>query len=75
MRNYISDKNGDPIKFSSLNQPITLLCGNIAVFDMSSGISYRCENCSAVVGSVGMPKECQSLYEMERMVEKLKGNK
>jgi hypothetical protein len=36
-----------------------LPCGGEANFDYSSGISYRCETCGAVVGSVGQPRSCQ----------------
>lgn len=36
-----------------------LPCGGVAYFDEDSGISYRCELCNAVVGSIGMPKRCK----------------
>lgn len=36
-----------------------LPCGGRAVFDEASGISYRCEVCMAVVGSIGMPEDCK----------------
>jgi hypothetical protein len=36
-----------------------LPCGGEANFDYSSGISYRCEMCNAVIGSVGQPRRCQ----------------
>jgi hypothetical protein len=36
-----------------------LPCGGEANFDHSSGISYRCEMCLAVVGSVGQPRSCR----------------
>jgi hypothetical protein len=51
--------------------PINLLCGNTARFDYESGISYRCETCFAVVGSIGMPRVCQELYEKEKVWETL----
>ena len=54
-------------------EPITLLCGSNAYFDHYNGISYRCESCGAVVGSIGMPGECKELYDMETVVRKLKG--
>jgi hypothetical protein len=38
--------------------PLYLPCGAEASFDYSSGISYRCEACGAVVGSVGQPRDC-----------------
>lgn len=40
-------------------QTMYLPCGGVAEFDHSSGISYRCEMCNAVVGSVGQPTSCQ----------------
>lgn len=39
--------------------PMPLPCGGIAYFDESSGISYRCELCNAVVGSIGQPQRCK----------------
>lgn len=36
-----------------------LPCGGIAYFDEDSGISYRCELCGAVVGSIGQPQSCK----------------
>ena len=56
-------------------KPIVLLCGSKAYFDYGSGISYRCAECGATVGSVGMPSRCKELYEMEKVVDKLKGIK
>lgn len=56
-----------------LPKPIVLLCGSLAEFDVDSGISYRCTTCYAVVGSVGMPRECKELYEMEKVADKLRG--
>ena len=38
---------------------INLPCGSRAYFDVESGISFRCYNCNAVVGSVGQPKRCR----------------
>jgi len=56
-------------------EDIELLCGSTASFDHSSGISYRCNTCFAVVGSIGMPRECKELYDMQDVVDKLKGKK
>ncbi len=36
-----------------------LPCGGWAYLDHSGGISYRCEDCGAVVGSIGQPKACK----------------
>ena len=38
---------------------MALPCGGIAQFDYESGISYRCQQCMATVGSIGMPKHCK----------------
>jgi hypothetical protein len=45
-----------------------LPCGGTGYFDESSGYSYRCESCMAVVGSIGQPQRCKdenSLIETE----------
>ena len=42
----------------SYNKPIHLPCGGTAYFDHESGISYRCDHCFAVVGSIGQPRVC-----------------
>ena len=39
--------------------PIQLPCGGIAYFDKESGISFRCIDCFATVGSIGMPRHCK----------------
>ena len=38
---------------------IHLPCGGTAIFDDDSGIGYRCEDCMAMVGSVGQPTRCK----------------
>lgn len=38
-------------------------CGGIATFDDGAGYGYRCEDCGAVIGSVGMPKRCQDAQQ------------
>ena len=55
-------------------EPIKLPCGGIAHFDLSSGISYRCE-CGAVVGSIGMPRSCKEEFDKEKMLAILAGKK
>ncbi len=40
-------------------QTMYLPCGGVAEFDESSGISYRCEMCGAVVGSIGQSQSCR----------------
>jgi hypothetical protein len=42
-----------------LGKPMYLPCGGVAYFDQDSGISYRCETCFAVVGSMGQPRSCR----------------
>ena len=55
--------------------PIETTCGSTASFDDSAGYGYRCDYCGAVVGSIGMPRQCKDLYDMEEVVLKLKGKK
>ena len=43
----------------AIQTPLYLPCGGHARFDLSSGISYRCETCMAVVGSIGQPNSCR----------------
>ena len=54
-----------------MEAPIKLPCGSTAYFDRESGISYRCDYCMAVVGSIGMPRECAEQFKMEEMLEVL----
>ena len=54
-------------------RPIHLPCGGIAYFDESSCISYRCEDCMAVVGSIGQPRHCVEEAEKYEMVKILGG--
>jgi hypothetical protein len=44
--------------------PMKLPCGGTAFFDTDSGISYRCWDCMAVVGSMGQPQSCKD--EMQK---------
>jgi hypothetical protein len=48
-------------------------CGATAVFDTDSGFSYRCTECGAVIGSVGMPAACKEAEEKVKMWEILNG--
>lgn len=41
------------------DRSMKLPCGGTAYFDVESGISYRCMDCMAVVGSIGQPQECK----------------
>lgn len=38
---------------------LRLPCGGTAYYDESSGCAHRCEDCMAVVGSIGMPSSCK----------------
>jgi hypothetical protein len=57
----------------SVPAEIKTLCGHIAEFDFSSMCGYRCTNCMAIIGSMGMPLQCEQLYEQEEIVRRLKG--
>lgn len=50
-----------------------LPCGGIARFDEDSGISYRCETCFAVVGSIGQPRSCVEEAKKYEVLEALGG--
>jgi hypothetical protein len=52
---------------------IELPCGGIAYFDETSGISYRCEVCGAVVGSIGQPRECKEEADKYELIKQLGG--
>ena len=52
---------------------IKLPCGGIASFDHSSGISYRCEYCMAVVWSMGQPRECKEAAQEYELMKALGG--
>ena len=54
-------------------RPMHLPCGGTAYFDVDSGISYRCDTCNAVVGSIGMPGSCKDEAQKYDNWEKLGG--
>ena len=58
---------------TSLDDPMYLPCGGTAYFDESFGISYRCEDCGSVVGSIGQPKHCVEDAEKYEVWKKLGG--
>ena len=39
-----------------------LPCGGVPMFDHQSGYAYRCDSCNAVIGSIGMPRDCYEQY-------------
>jgi hypothetical protein len=53
--------------------PMKLPCGGTAYFDQESGISFRCWDCMAVVGSIGQPQECKDAAQKYENWEKLGG--
>lgn len=56
--NYFDQIYGEPgVKVKYI--PMYLPCGGTAYFDESSGVSYRCDTCNAVVGSIGQPSRCK----------------
>lgn len=40
-------------------------CGGTPIFDSSSGISYRCDVCFAVIGSIGQPQSCVEINKKD----------
>lgn len=50
---------------------IYLPCGSRAHFD--SDFIYRCEDCFAVVGSVGQPDRCRAEADKWKIIQKLGG--
>ena len=56
-----------------LYDTMRLPCGGKAYFDVDSGISYRCEVCMSVVGSVGQPQHCKDEMTKYDNWEKLGG--
>lgn len=58
---------------NAIPENIFLPCGGMAFFDVNSGISYRCEDCGAVVGSIGMNKECYNQIKKYDMWKELSG--
>ena len=62
----------DDIEFG-LTKPMQLPCGGVAYFDFESGISYRCETCGAVVGSIGQPDECKEEARKYDVIKALGG--
>lgn len=73
MPRYFSYEDDIEVDTENLYKPLKLLCGSTASFDRASGISYRCNRCNAVVHSIGMPRSCKELYDMEKVANKLKG--
>jgi hypothetical protein len=56
-------------------EPIHMPCGGTAYFDESSGISYRCDTCMAVLGSIGMPETCRQIYRDMELLDVIAGRK
>ena len=54
---------------------VTAACGAEAVFDEGSGCGYRCVECGAMLGSVGMPSHCKDEENKVLEWKILKGEK
>ena len=52
---------------------ISLPCGSRAELDHDSGCGHRCENCFAIVGSIGQPQACKDAAAKYDNWEKLGG--
>lgn len=48
-------------------------CGDTPIFDSSSGYTYRCEVCFAVIGSIGQPPKVirinKEMYNLHLIME------
>lgn len=53
------------------HDPLVLPCGGTAFLDFSSGFSYVCTDCLAVVGSGSMPKSCKDELDKSKVWETL----
>jgi len=47
-----------------------MACGGTPLFDNESGYAYRCDNCFAVIGSVGQPRDCVEINTDKERKEK-----
>jgi hypothetical protein len=57
-------------------ETITLACGGYAYHEEGpNSYGARCDTCFAIVGSIGMPRHCKTLLDMENVIKKLKGSK
>lgn len=70
---YAPGGEGYQEELTDFRDLMKLPCGGIAYYDENSGISYRCAQCMAVVGSVGMPSECKREMAKWDLMEKLGG--
>jgi hypothetical protein len=48
-------------------------CGSIAQFASEAGYGYRCQDCMAIIGSIGQPRSCKEEQEKYRNWAKLGG--
>ena len=72
---YFEDLSDNPIFQENTRGlgPMYLPCGGRAIFDIQSGISYRCEHCMAVVGSIGQPQSCKDEAKFWEEWKKISG--
>jgi hypothetical protein len=61
------------MEFEEYLLPLKLPCGGEARFDFESGISYHCERCGAVIGSIGQLQHCKDEDEKYRLMKRLGG--
>ena len=40
-------------------------CGGTPIFDHGSGYAYRCNQCNAIIGSVGQSDRCKRINEQD----------
>lgn len=52
---------------------IFLPCGGRARWDFDSDMGYRCEDCFAMLGSIGQPQRCQEESQKWKTLEALGG--
>lgn len=58
-----------PVAFDGTSVPEfldTLPCGGRPHWDYGSAAGYRCGTCNAMVGSIGMPRECHDMIQEKR---------
>lgn len=48
-----------------------LPCGGLPRWDYASGYAYRCEDCGAIIGSIGQSDECNIINKLHDDLEEL----
>jgi hypothetical protein len=57
-----------------IHNTIHLPCGASATFCYEAGFGHRCNNCWAVVGSIGQPRECVEATNKYKVLKMLGSN-